>query len=251
VPLSRYLLADVKGAEKKSRVDRLSEAASRRWVRWSLNHTVRSKKTAWAWVLGTLTLFICVMSTFGQIPVEFFPQGDQRNFSVNVELPPTTTLDVSQQVADDLGEILREKDYLSSVIKYAGQRSNLVASGELQPAEGSYLVGFSGIFLPENQRDRLSFEYLDELRPELEAAVNRYPGATLVLNAQQAGESGDPIQIEITGSSLGQLRQISQEVQMALRQIPGATDVRDNLGALQQDLRLVPKREELSSFILN
>jgi len=251
IPLSRYLLAGVKGAEKKSRVDRLSESASKRWVRWSLNHTVRSKKTAWAWVLGTLTLFFCTMTTFSQIPVEFFPQGDQRNFSVNVELPPTTTLAASEQVADDLGEILREKDYLDSVIKYAGQRSNLVASGELQPTEGSYLVGFSGTLLPENKRDRLSFEYLDDLRPELMAAVGRYPGATLVLNAQQAGQSGDPIQIEITGSSLSQLRQISQEVQLALQQIPGATDVRDNLGALQQDLRLVPKREALSFYDLS
>ena len=241
----------MKAAEQKSRVDRLSEAASKRWMRWSLKHTVRNKTTARAWVLGTIALFICVMASFSQIPVEFFPQGDQRNFSVNVELPPTTTLDVSQQVADDLGGILREKKYLDSVIKYVGQRSNLVASGELQPNEGSYLLGFSATFMPEDERDRLSFEYLDDLRDQLETAVNQYPGATLVLNAQQSAQSGDPIQIEITGDNLSQLRQISQEVQMTLRQIPGATDVRDNLGALQEDLRLIPKREELSFYNLS
>ncbi|WP_107667847.1 efflux RND transporter permease subunit [Cyanothece sp. BG0011] len=251
IPLSRYLLGNMRGVEKKSTIDRLSQAASARWMNWSLNYTVRSNKTAWAWVLGTITLFFCVMTLFSQISVEFFPRGDQRNFSVNVELPPTTTLDVSQEVADDLGEILREKDYLDSVIKYTGQRSNLVASGELQPTQGSYLVGFSGTFLPENQREQKSFEYLDDLRNELQTAVNQYPGASLVLNAQQAGESGDPIQIEITGSELSQLRQISQQVQMTLRQIPGATDVRDNLGALQPDLRLIPKREELSFYDLS
>ena len=251
IPLSRYLLANVKGVKAKSRVDRLSEAASERWVRWSLNHTVKNRATAWAWTLGTLTLFVCVMFSFTQIPVEFFPQSDQRNFSANVELPPTTTLDVSQSVADDLGEILREKDYLESAIKYVGQRSNLVASGELQPSEGSYLLGFSGVFIPEDERNQLSFEYLDDLRSELQAALDNYPGATLVLNEQQAGQSGDPIQIEITGTDLTQLREISQSVQMALRQIPGATDVRDNLGALQPDLRLIPKREELSFYGLS
>jgi multidrug efflux pump subunit AcrB len=251
IPLSRYLLAGVKGVEKKSRVDRLSESASRRWMRWSLRHTIRSRKTAWAWVLGTVALFFVVMSSFSQIDVEFFPQGDQRNFSVNVELSPTTTLDTSQEVADDLGEILQGKDYLESVIKYVGQRSNLVASGELQPSEGSYLVGFSGTFLPENERDQLSYEYLDDLRDELEAAVDQYPGATLVLNAQQAAQSGDPIQIEILGRELNQLREISKEVQTLLRQVPGAIDVRDNLGELQQDLRLVPKREELSFYNLS
>jgi multidrug efflux pump subunit AcrB len=251
IPLSRYLLENVKGVKAKSRVDRISSAASERFKRWSLHHTIKNKATARALTLGTIALFVCSIFAFTQIPVEFFPQSDQRNFSVNVELPPTATLDTSQEIADDLGKILQEKDYLDSAIKYVGQRSTLVPSGELQPTEGSYLVGFSGVFLPENERDQISFEYLDDLREELETAVNKYPGASLVLNAQQAGESGDPIQIEITGANLNQLRQISQEVQAALRQIPGAIDVRDNLGALQPDLRLLPKREELSFYDLS
>ena len=251
IPLSRYLLANVKGTESKSKVDRLSEAASKRWTRWSLNHTVKNKTTAIAWTAGTVALFVVAIFTFTQIPVEFFPQSDQRNFSVNVELPPTTTLDVSQEVADDLGQILQKKDYLESVIKYVGQRSNLVASGELQPTEGSYLLGFSGVFLPEDERDQISYEYLDDLRKELQTALDRYPGALLVLNEQQSGQSGDPIQIEITGSNLSRLREISQQVQMSLRQIPGATDVRDSLGALRPDLRLIPKREALSFYGLS
>ena len=248
IPLSRYLLANVKGGEKKSRVDKLSEKASERWVRWSLNYTVRNKATARAWVLGTIALFACAVYAFTQIPVEFFPQSDQRNFSVNVELPPTTTLNVTQEFADELGEILREKDYLESVIKYVGQRSNLVPSGELEPNEGSYLLGFSGVLLPEDERDKISYEYLDDLRNELKAVVNRYPGASMILNAQQSGQSGDPIQIEITGTDLTRLREISQQVQRELQQIPGATDVRDSLGTLQSDLRLIPKREELSFY---
>jgi multidrug efflux pump subunit AcrB len=251
IPLSRYLLGNIRGTEQKSRIDRLSQAASRRWSRWSLRHTIRNRKTAWAWVLGTVALFFVAVSAARQIDVIFFPEGDQRNFSVNVELPPTTTLDTSQAVADNLGTTLQEKDYLDSVIKYVGQRSNLVASGELQPTEGSYLVGFSGTFLPENERDQLSYEYLDDLRAELETAVNQYPGATLVLNAQQAAQAGDPIQIEIRGTSLSRLREIAKQVQGELRQIPGAIDVRDNLGELQQDLRLIPKREELSFYNLN
>ena len=251
IPLSRYLLADVKGVESKSKIDRISEAASEKWTRWSLNHTVKNKTTASAWTIGAIALFVVAIFTFTQIPVEFFPQSDQRNFSVNVELSPTTTLDVTQEVADDLGQILQEKDYLESVIKYVGQRSNLVASGELQPTEGSYLLGFSGVFKPEDERDKISYEYLDDLRKELQTALDKYPGALLVLNEQQAGQSGDPIQIEITGSDLSRLREISQQVQMELRQIPGATDVRDSLGALQPDLRLIPKREELSFYGLS
>ena len=251
VPISRYLLADVKGVENKSRIDRLSESASEKFVRWSLNHTVKNKAVAGAWTAGAIALFICSIFALTQIPVEFFPQSDQRNFSVNVELPPTTTLEVSQEVADDLGAILRQQDYLKAVIKYVGQRSNLVPSGELQPNEGSYLLGFSAVFTPEDDREKLSFELIDRLRPKLEAAINEYPGASLVINAQQAAQSEDPIQIELTGTNIARLRQISQEVQRELRLISGTADVRDNLGALQPDLKLIPKREELSFYNLS
>lgn len=247
IPLSRFLLANVK-SQKKSRIDRLSEAASSRFARWSLNTTVRNKTTARAWTLGTVALFICAMFAFNQISVIFFPEGDSRNFSVNVEMPPSTTIDVSQQVADDLGQILRNKKYLKSVIKYVGQQSNLVSSGELQPSQGSYLLGFSAVFIPQEERDQISYKYLDGLRQELTQAIDVYPGAKLVLNAQQAAGSGDPIQVEIAGTELDQLRQISSEVQSALRQIPGTTDVRDNLGVLQPDLKLIPKREALDFY---
>ncbi|KPQ36235.1 MAG: Cation/multidrug efflux pump [Phormidesmis priestleyi Ana] len=248
IPLSRYLLAGIKKNHQKSRIDRLSERASERFSRWSLRYTVRNKAIARAWSLGALALFICSIFAFTQLPVTFFPEQDSRKLSINVELAPTTTLNTSQAVADDIGRLLSEKDYFESVIKYTGQRSNLVSSGELQPTEGSYLVGFSAVFEPEDERELISYEYLDDLRDELEAALQQYPGASLVVNAQSATGAGDPIQIELSGDDITQLRQISAEVQQALRQIPGSSDVRDNLGDLQPDLQLVPRREALDFY---
>ncbi|MEL6354679.1 MAG: efflux RND transporter permease subunit, partial [Cyanobacteria bacterium J06627_28] len=248
IPLSRYLLANVNKNNKKSRIDRLSETASERFTRWSLSNTVRNKATARAWSLGALTLFICAIFAFTQVPVTFFPEQDSRKLSINIELPPTTTLTTSQQVADDIGNLLREKEYFESVIKYAGQRSNLVSSGELQPTEGSYLVGFSAVFTPEDERENISYEYLDGLREDISTALQTYPGASLVINSQSATGAGDPIQVEITGDDIAQLRQISGEIQQALRQIPGTSDVRDNLGDLQPDLQLVPRREALDFY---
>jgi multidrug efflux pump subunit AcrB len=251
IPLSRYLLAGVEGVQAKSRVDRWSETLSERFARWSLSNTVRSRGRARAWVAGAVALFAIAILAVTQIPTTFFPESDARKLTVNVELPPTTILNNAQTVADDLGEILQTKDYLESVIKYAGRRSTLVSSGELQPTEGSYLVGFSAVFVPEEDRPRSSFEYVPDLRQELNAALQSYPGATLVVNAQQTAENEDPIQIELRGNDIETLRRLSGHVQMALREIPGSRDVRDNLGDLQPDLRLVPKREALDFYGLS
>ena len=46
----------------------------------------------------------------------------------------------------------------------------------LKPDNGNYLVGFSAIFTPEEDRAKLSFEYVDDLRTELNqcsASVSR------------------------------------------------------------------------------
>ena len=251
IPLSRYLLGNIKAKGQKSRIDRLTETASEKFRNWSLGTTVRSKFTAQIFTFSAIALFVTSTILVGTVPSSLFPEGDGRKLSVNIELPPTTTLDSSQKVADEIGELLQSQDYLESVIKLVGQRSGLVQESGLKPNNGNYLVGFSAIFTPEEERDQLSFEYIDGLRSQLNEALRQYPGASLVVNAQSTGEGGDPIQIELVGADMNELRRISGEVQLALRQISGAIDVRDDLGALRADIKLRPRREAINFYGLS
>lgn len=251
IPLSRYLLGNIKATGDKSFVDRLTEIASDRFRDWSLDTTVKNKLTAKLWICGAIALFVLSTILVGTVPGTLFPQGDGRKLSVNIELPPTTTIESSQITADEVGEVLREKDYLESVIKLVGQRSSLIQESGIKPNNGNYLVGFSAIFTPEGDRTKPSYEYVDDLRTELNELIRNYPGASLVVNGQPTGEAGDPIEIELVGTDMNRLRQISGEVQLALRQIPGAIDVRDDLGALRPDIKLRPRREALNFYGLS
>ena len=248
IPLSRYLLGNIKAQGQKSKIDRLTESASRKFRNWSLGMTIRNKTTARLWAFCAVALFITSTVLVGTVPSTLFAEGDARKLSINIELPPTTTLDSSQKVANRVGELLRGKDYLESVSKLVGQRSGLVQESGLKPDTGSYLVGFSAILTPQEEREKISVEYFDELRTELNTFMRQYPGASVVVNGQSTGEGGDPIEIEISGTDMDKLRQISGEVQLALRQITGATDVRDDLGALRSDIKLIPRREAVNFF---
>ncbi len=261
IPLSRYLLGNIQAKGQKSKIDRLTEVASEKFRHWSLATTIRNKTTAKIWTLSAIALFIISTILVGTIPGTLFPDSDRRKLSINIELPPTTILDSSQQgsrisqkdlgifsaqqVADDIGELLQSKDYLESVIKLVGSRSNLVKESGLKPDNGDYLVGFSAIFTPAEARVKPAYEYIDELRTELSNSLQQYPGSSLVVNGQSTGEGGDPIEIELSGTDMEELRRISGEVQLALRKIPGAIDVRDDLGALRPDIKLRPRREAL------
>ena len=248
IPLSRYLLANVKGGAKKTAIDKISEIASDKFFHWSLGITTRNKTTARLWVLAAVGLFVCSLILVGNVPGTLFPNSDGRKLSVNVELAPTTTLDSSQKMADEIGDVLRGKDYFESVVKFVGQRSNLIEESGIKPNNGSYLIGFSLLFKAKEDREKLSFEYLDELRQELNAVARNYPGASLVVNSQGTGEGGDPIEIEIKGSDMSELRRISGEVQLALREISGTVDVRDDLGPLRPDIKLRPRREAMNFY---
>ncbi|MBV6625894.1 MAG: efflux RND transporter permease subunit [Rivularia sp. (in: Bacteria)] len=248
IPISRLLLNQVKNKKNKSRIDKISEVAQKRFALWSLNHTVRSKSIARAWSIGSIALFVCAVMAFTQIPIEFFPPTDGRKLTINIDMPATTTIDKSQKIADELGVILRKKKYFESAIKYVGQSGELVISDFLKPSIASYLLSFDCVFTPRKQREFDSYKYIDNLRTELQTVLEQYPGATLALNSQQTTTNEEPIQIQITGESLNELRRISGEIQMRLRAINGTTDVRDNLGDLQPDLKIVPKREALEFY---
>jgi multidrug efflux pump subunit AcrB len=256
VPLSKYLLGKQGGSgESKTYVDRLTEVASERFSYWSLRMTVPNRHVARLWTAGAIGLFVCAMILFSQLPSSLFAVADDNKLSLNVELPPAATLETSQEVADLMGEVVRNysdpngKKVFESVVKLVGQRSNLVASSEIKPGNADYFVGLSAVFVDRNQRDRDSFEYAYDLRLKLEKDIIRnYPGAVLNTGFPIAGGSSDPIQIEIFGDDLQTLRELSSQVQQLLREIPGTMDVRDDLGNLREDYKLVPKREALNFY---
>jgi len=248
IPLSRFLLGNVRGGAKKTRIDKFTEWFSEKFNRWSLNFTVRNKATAAAWIAGSLALFICALFAVAQLPGNLFPDNDRRNLSINVELPPTATLNQSQEVADYLGETLRSKDYFESVTKLVGQKSNLVQESGMKPSQDNYLLGFSTVFTKQEKRKLPSYEYINQLRIELNQALRSYPGASVVFNTPGTGDSGDPIEIELKGKDMSKLRQISGEVQLALRQIEGTQDVRDGLGDMRSDVKLKPRREAMNFY---
>ncbi|NEZ57117.1 efflux RND transporter permease subunit [Adonisia turfae] len=256
IPLSRFLLGNQGGSgESKTYVDRLTEAASEKFSHWSLRMTIPNRHVARLWTAGAIALFVCAILLFSQLPSSLFAVSDDNKLSLNVELPPAATLETSQEVADRMGEVVRNysdpngEKVFESVVKLVGKRSNLVATSEIKPGNADYFVGLSAVLVDRNQRARDSFKYAYDLKVQLEKEIIRnYPGAVLSTGFPLSGGGSDPIQIEIFGDDLQTLREISSEVQQALREIPGTMDVRDDLGNLREDYKLVPKRESLNFY---
>ncbi|WP_239807242.1 efflux RND transporter permease subunit [Croceicoccus hydrothermalis] len=259
VPLSRYLLeSEAKSDEEreKSKADRLSEQASAWLYDFTKNNVLSSKKRARTIVIAAFGAFVLSIVLFMQTPMELYPDTDGKTLGIDVELPAGTTLDQSERVAVAVGAILRDKPYFESVIKLVGRKSpftSVSAASSLQPSEAQNFVGFSAIFRDESERDEASYVLAEQLRVELSEWLDaNVAGATLLVVPETGGPpAGDPVEILLTGGDYGTLQRLSQDVQDLLDRTEGVIDVRDNLGNVNAEVRLIPQREALDFFGLD
>ena len=205
------------------------------------------------WVLAAVVLFVVSMLAFSQARVELFPANDGERLGINIELPPTVQLASSQEIADDIGDILRGKPYFESVVKLVGLKSPFASgsmAANLQPSEAENFIGFSAIFRPLEDRDAQSFELADELRQELSAYLQEHVAAAqlLVVPESASPTMGDPIEIQLIGPDMDELQRLSRQVQALLADTDSVVDVRDNIGMLKPQLALQPDREAANFF---
>lgn len=254
VPLSRFLLGSLtEDKERTTRMDRFTAAGSDKLKKWALDTTLGSRWIAGAWVAGAVGIFIASFFAFITVPTIMYPKSDGLKLGINIELPTATTLETAQKAADRIGQILQKKEYLESVIKLVGKKSpfaNVGMSDALKPSVGENFIGFSAMFVPRKEREHPGYIYADRLRGEINAVLDEnYAGASMVVVPETGQPSTEaPVQIELTGNDMDQLSRISNQVQLALAQVPGTVDVRDNLGRVKAEINLLPNREAIDFF---
>lgn len=256
LPLSRALLGKQRKSEdpkKQGASDRVTQWAVNGLERWNARWVVKSRRQSWFWVLGAAALFAVSMLAFTQARVELFPASDGERLGINIELPPNAQLAMSQQVADEVGAILRAKPYFDSVVKLVGLKSPFARgsmASNLQPREAENFIGFSAIFKPRRERDADSYVLADQLRSELSDYLREQVAAAQLLVVPEGGgpSISDPIEIELIGADMEELQRLSREVQQLLVRTAGVVDVRDNIGMLKPQMALRPDREAVNFF---
>jgi len=256
VPLARFVLGKIdqkKNTKKTSKADQLTVRYSAILQKWSLRYTLRNRWRAGLWVTGAVTIFVISIMAFSHVPVVMYPKSDGLKLGITIEMPPSTTLEKSQEIANRIGEILRQKKYLESVVMLVGQKSPMAIQGlgdALRPTMAENFIGFSCVFVPRTNREEPAYMYADALRDEiLDLLNNNYAAAQLTIVAETGQPSNtEPLEITLLGDNMDELQNISNSVQKALSEISGVTEVRDNIGSMQAEIALKPDREAIDFY---
>ncbi|CAM3522278.1 efflux RND transporter permease subunit [Parendozoicomonas haliclonae] len=254
IPLSRTLLVGEK-PHGELPVDKLARITGTRLKTFLLNGPLSSRGKTLGWAAGAFSLFLLTVMGSSLLPSMMYPEADDRKIGVSIELPPDATLEQSRQVTHKASEWLRAQPWIEKFVVYTGARSP-VTSGNLQeailPNENAHLAGFTILLYPKDQREKLSFDYLPDIRQGLESVLADEPGLRIQLTHVGGNpDTAAPVAIALVGPDYQILRDISTQVKARMAQEPGATDIRDNLGAALPEARFTFDREMLNFFGLD
>jgi len=212
-----------------------------RALKWIGQRVIRfSLRFPWVNLLVTAIL-VCIASLLlSGLERDFLPPFNEGTIQLNVVLPPGTSLQTSTDINKSVEERLMEIEDVTQFVRRTGR-------AELdEHAEG---VNMSEIIIeldPESPRTRE--EQLEEIRdamddiPGIVTAVEQ-PIAHL-LSHMLSGVKAQ-IGIKIYGDDLDELRRKAQEMQAAIQEVPGVTDLLVEPQVVIPQLRIQLDRDKL------
>lgn len=199
---------------------------------WSL----RRRKTVVA--IGVVTMIISIIS-MGFIGMEFMPETDEGEFSINVTLESGEGINETSAAIDDIVDRIidiESIDYLSS--STAG--SSFIATGQNNGT-------ISGKLVPLDQRE----VSVSEVIIEMEERLKDIPGVEI--NISSTGQmsmvsGGSAIAIKIKGEEFDTLEGLSEQILSAVKSVEGTRNASSSLEDANPRVEIALKRNNASRF---
>jgi hydrophobic/amphiphilic exporter-1 (mainly G- bacteria), HAE1 family len=200
-----------------------------RLLRVSLRHRWLVIGVGLASFVGGILLWV-----FGFIGSDFFPSGDQSELDITLTMPPSTSLDATNQATLEVERLLRERHEVQTIYSVVGQ-----SGGDATGASTSGNTALiTALLVSPHERSQSSDQIRAALRDPLAQAL---PTAKIQIGLPNAfgfgGFGGQPIQVQVQGPDPATVDQLALQVQHVLEQVPGASAVRSSNDNLQTQIR--------------
>ena len=237
----RLWLTRLRRRERLTGLRRLHVRGQRLWLT-SLRHVyekVLGVAVRWRYVAVTVIVAASVLLAVAaqyRVPFVLFREFESSQFFVNFETSANAKLEDTEAVAVQAEEIVLglppgELKSMATTVGIAFLDVNRVVRGSN--------VGQLTLELHDD-RGRTAAAVIDDLRGKME----RIPGITkLQFLGLQAGPGGPAIEARVIGEDLASLRRLTEEVKGFLATLPGVRDIRDDLVAGKEEIRIRLKPE--------
>lgn len=190
-------------------------------LRWTLQHPLKV-------LLGATIIFVISIGSLKFIPKTFLPPQDTGEFSVSIDMPPGTSLEAMSEVAVKIDETMRaNKEVLTSVMFIGGQTGQ------------SNVATFFVNLVPSKERKMNTSEFKNVIREQLKPFAYARP---LVKDVDMVGGGLRPFTLNIVGTDLKKIEEISNKLLAKLKNHPALVDVDTAYRPGKPEFQVVPDK---------
>jgi len=232
---STFLKVSQKDLERESKQGFVTRNY-RRMLSFSLNHR-------WIIVLILVVLLAGSIALVPSIGTEFLPASDQGMFTISYNLPASTILAESNNVAQYVENLLASIPEVKTVFSTVG-------SADMMGTSTSSDSGTITVLLKElDQRDRSTNQIMEEVRQKLSLPDVNFQVSTQSGFGGMGG--GKPINIKLKGNDLKVLEKYTTIAREEMQNVKGLRDISDSFEEGRPELRIQLDRSLTSQFGLN
>lgn len=167
----------------------------------------------------------------GCVSMGMLPKDDKNTFNITIDMPEYTPVETTDQVAREVGELLRKNGYVSNYQTWIGEAGIIDFNGLLRGSgnkQGAHVAEIRVNLMDKKDRSVSSITLVQELRPEINRIQARYPKSLIQLVEDPPGP---PVQAtvlaEIYGSDPKVLRKLAGQVSKAFKETYDMVDIHD------------------------
>ncbi|MGE5583616.1 MAG: efflux RND transporter permease subunit [Bacillota bacterium] len=205
-------------------------------LKWGLGNQGKVLLTAAIMFCATISLI-----PMGFIGAEFIPNTDRDEFSITIELAPGTKLEQTNEVTQQVEEILARFPEVRKIFTEVGASS----SGFL--GQSSNNVSTLNVLLaPKSDRKRST----EEIAFLAKAQIQKIPGikSRVELTSIWGNSNMTPVAIVIKGPSWNKVYRAAKQVEKIMLRTPGTSDVRLSSEEGKPETRVEIDREKMAAL---
>ncbi len=183
-------------------------------IRWALDHRGTVLFTAFLIFVGSLLLI-------PRIGIELIPSMSQGEFIVEFRMPPGTPLNKTDDALKSVQHAAETVGKVNTTFSVAGTGNRMDAN----PEEGGENWGELNVNLVGGSGRDDEEQTMDQLRKQLQ----RIPGLQYKFSRPALFTFKTPVEIELSGYDLDQLKTVSGSIQQKMQNSPRFTDVKSTM----------------------
>ena len=199
------------------------------------------KKVIFGTIAGILISLVIFVAFVGK---EFIPAADSGYFSVDLKLARNTVIDETRLATEKVEYILGDIDEIDQVFVSVGGGNMMTGSVGGSSRTSNLMVRMK----PLNERDRSVTEVMDEVRDKTADMA----GVEVSVSSDGGGmSSGAPISVEIKGSDLTVLQELSEEIAGKIKTVPNTREISTSFDKGTPEIEVIIDRDKASAYGLS